>query len=155
MEDRYDKAKASIAGGAFQKAVTQLADLQRDRPNYRDVVQLQAKAREGAQAQAQQALDTGTKLEGTGDLSGALSQYDRAAQGEPPVAESADQARTRVRGKMKTEGTDAFRRAKQYDALGRLPEAIALYERAARYLGEDDSNGQAAKERLKVLRARP
>jgi hypothetical protein len=53
---------------------------------------------------------------------------------------------------MKAEGTDAFTRAKQYDAAGRNPEAIALYERACRYLPDDDPIKKAATGRLDSLR---
>ena len=70
-------------------------------------------------------------------------------------AAAATQAEARVRDRMKTDGADAFRRARQYDALGRVPEAVALYERAVRYLDASDPNREAARARLEVLRARP
>jgi serine/threonine protein kinase len=51
------------------------------------------------------------------------------------------------------EGTDAFNRGRLYDALDRLEQAIDSYERAYRYLPDDDPNRQIAKGRLDALRA--
>ena len=51
------------------------------------------------------------------------------------------------------EGNDAFTRGRQYDALDRIEQAISSYERAVRYLPDDDPNKQVAKTRLDALRA--
>ncbi len=51
-----------------------------------------------------------------------------------------------------TQGTDAFNRGRLYDALDRLEQAIDSYERAYRYLPDDDPNRQVAKARLDALR---
>lgn len=51
------------------------------------------------------------------------------------------------------EGADAFNRGRLYDALDRLEQAIDSYERAYRYLPDDDPNRQTAKARLDALRA--
>ena len=45
----------------------------------------------------------------------------------------------------------AYERARQYDALGRIPEAIALYERATRLLPPDHPEQRPARERLRSL----
>jgi predicted component of type VI protein secretion system len=155
LSDRYDRARTALTAGQYQRAAAMLADLQRDRAAFRDVPQLLARARDGAQQQAQQALDEGARLEAAGDLSGAVTQFERAQQGDGAAADAAEKAIGRIRERMKTDGADAFRRARQYDALGRVPEAVALYDRAYRYLAEGDPSRQAAKERLDALRARP
>ena len=51
------------------------------------------------------------------------------------------------------EGTEAFSRGRLYDALDRLEQAIDSYERAYRYLPDDDPNREVAKARLDALRA--
>lgn len=56
---------------------------------------------------------------------------------------------------MNKEGDEAYRRAKQYDALGRTPEAIALYERAVKFLSDNNPNRKPAQDRLSALRASP
>lgn len=149
---RYDRAKAALDGGSFQNAVTQLSEIQRDEPGYKDVATLITQAREGVHRLAQQALDAGAKAEASGDWVGAVQHYDQAAQIEPSTAAGAEESARRVRARMKTEGTDAFTRAKQYDAVRRVPEAVALYERAYRYLTDDDPNRKVAKDRLDALR---
>jgi len=55
---------------------------------------------------------------------------------------------------MKIEGEAAFRRAKQYDALERVDDAMKEYERALKLLSDDDPDKKAAQDRLDALRAR-
>jgi hypothetical protein len=55
---------------------------------------------------------------------------------------------------MAREGADAFARARQYDAMGKRSEAIAAYDRAARYLPDTDARKQEARTRLDSLRQR-
>jgi hypothetical protein len=55
---------------------------------------------------------------------------------------------------MRTEGADAYTRARQADAVGRTADAIPLYDRAARYLPDEDPNKKIARDRLEVLRAK-
>ena len=154
LTDRYNQARSALDGGAFSTAVPLLDQLQRDEPNYRDVPALRARAREGLANAARQALDNGAKLENSGDLPGAVQQYERGRQIDPSVAAAADQSINRVRARMKTEGADAFGQGRQYDALDRIEQAIAQYERAVRYLPDDDPNKKIARDRLQVLRAR-
>jgi tetratricopeptide (TPR) repeat protein len=154
MADRYDRARNALETGAFANAISLFEGLQRDDANYRDVAAQLTRARERQTAGAKQALDNGTKLEGSGDLAGALQQYQRARQLDPSVAATADPSINRVRGRMKTEGTEAFTRARQFDALERIEQAIAAYERAFNYLTDDDPNRKVARERLEALRPR-
>jgi tetratricopeptide (TPR) repeat protein len=154
LTDRYNRAQGAVEGGAFATAIPILEQLQRDEPNYRDVPALLARAREGLGANAKQALASGSKLEASGDLPGALQQYERARQLDPSVAPAADQAVARLRARMTKEGTAAYTSGRQYDALDRLEQAIAQYERAVRLLSDDDPNKKIANDRLAVLRAR-
>ena len=53
---------------------------------------------------------------------------------------------------MRAEASDAFTKARQYDTVGRVAEAIALYERVVAFLPEDDPTRKIAKARLDVLK---
>lgn len=110
----------------------------------------------GAQtdAEGRDALEAGNRLENAGDLAAALQQYERVRQVDPFLASIADQSSQRVRARMKTEGADALRRARQYDALNRVAEAITWYERADRSLANEDPEKKVVKDRLDVLRAK-
>lgn len=151
---RYEEAKSLSDARSLAAASGLLAEIQRDEPGYKDVALLLAGARENIRVTAQQALEAGVKLEASNDLSGALQQYERAAQIDESLGVIVQENAKRVRSRMRTEGADAFTRAKQYDALGRTPEAVALYDRAYRYLTDDEPNRKVAKDRLDVLRAR-
>ena len=131
-----------------------MSEIQRDEPDYKDVPTLLSQARGGLHALFQQALDLAAKSESAGDWPGAVQHYEQAQQVDPSSADSVEESLRRLRGRMKTDGGDAFTRAKQYDAVGRIPEAVALYERALRYLPADDPNRATAKSRLDSLRAR-
>lgn len=70
----------------------------------------------------------------------------QAAPAPPPPSptEAAQQA-----------NSDALRRARQYDAVGRRNDAIAWYERALETLPESDPNREAVTKRLSELKGRP
>ena len=53
---------------------------------------------------------------------------------------------------VRSQGHDAFKRGRQFDALGRTPEAVAMYEKTIKLLPPDHPSVQLAKERLAVLR---
>jgi hypothetical protein len=55
---------------------------------------------------------------------------------------------------MRSAGTAALRRAKQFDAVGRFAEALSEYEKAVQWLPGDDPQHDAAKTRADQLRAR-
>ena len=154
MADRYERAKGALDTGSLQAAITQLSDIARDEPGYRDVSLLFARAREGLLNTAQAALDAAAKAESEGDLVEALQQYLRAQQMDASTTAGAEESVKRLHARMKTEGSDARIRARQYDAAGRVPEAVALYERAFRYLPDEDPNKKTAKDRLDALRGR-
>ena len=105
-------------------------------------------------AAAKRALEDGTRLEKSGDLRAALDRYQRAAQIDPSMATIANGLADTVRGLMKTAAQDALTRAKQYDALDRVPDAITWYERAYANLLDSDPNRKVVKDRLDLLRTR-
>jgi len=154
LADVYDRAKAALDSGAFGTAASLFETLQRDEPGYRDAAGLLARAKDGIAAAVKQTIDAAAKLESSGDLPEAMRQLERVAQIDPSMAIVAEQAMNRVRARMRTEGTQAFTNARQFDAVERVDQAINWYERAFRLLPDDDPNKKIAKERLDQLRAR-
>jgi tetratricopeptide (TPR) repeat protein len=154
LADRYARAKSAVDSGAFSSALSQLEALRRDDPSNRDVAALIGRARDEMGAAAKQTMEEGTKLEGSGELRAALEKYERAARIDPSMATIADQLAERVKTRMKAEAADALTRAKQYDAVDRVPDAIKWYERAFNHLADDDPNKKIVKARLDALRAR-
>jgi len=115
---------------------------------------LLARAREGQHASARDAFEAGNKLDAAGDWGAALQKYDLARQIDHSLA-GLDDAATRVRERMHAAGVDAFKRARQYDALGRSAEALKEYEKAAQWLPSEDLNRKAARDRADQLKADP
>ena len=147
-QDRYDAARAAFTAGQFQNAFNALTTLQRDEPSYRDVPTLLIQARNGMLTAVQPLLDGAAKAENAGELSAALAHNQRAQ----PMGASVSGDIDRVHGKMKVAGTRAFADAKQAYALGRIKDALPLYECDNEDLTDDDPNRRAAKERLDALR---
>lgn len=105
-------------------------------------------------AAVQEALEAGAKSEQEQDWDRALEHYQRARQLDPSLGVIVDAAVTRVRTRRAADSAEAYRRARQYDALGRVADAITWYERAIRGLPEGDSNRALAVQRLAVLKSR-
>jgi hypothetical protein len=61
----------------------------------------------------------------------------------------------RTRKKMHEAGADALTRARQFDSRGRVPEAIAWYQRAVNWLPPDHPGLETARQRLAALVNRP
>jgi tetratricopeptide (TPR) repeat protein len=120
-------------------------------PKYPDAADLLGVARGGAKNAAQLAVDTGNKAEMGGDYDAAVKQYERAQQLDPDSTAPADAMR-RLKARMQGEGEDAFKRARQFDALGRSADAVTMYEKAVKLLPADHANTKIAKERLAALR---
>jgi hypothetical protein len=150
--DQYTRAKAAFDSGSLATAIPQLEAIQQSDPNYRDVSDLLARARAGVAAAVKQAMDAAARFESSGDLAQAMAQLDRVSQIDPSMAIVAEQSRTRIKARMKTEGNDAFRNARQYDALERVDDAVKWYEQAVRLLPDDDPNKKIARQRLDQLR---
>jgi tetratricopeptide (TPR) repeat protein len=154
LATRYDAAKLALDGQSWTLAIAGFSAIVQDTPSYKDAAVLLTRARDGARAQVQAALEAAAKAESAGELDTAEQQYLRAAQLDSSQTTLVDLSLARVRAVMKTSGTDAFRRARQNDALGRTSEALAGYEQAFRYLPDDDPNKKTAKDRLDILRTR-
>src|SRR5204862_3874617 len=86
------------------------------------------------------ALETAVRSENAGDWPAALTQYENARGIEPSMTTFIDAAVARVKTQMASDGLNAFRRAREYDALGRPSDAALWYERAARFLPDSDPN---------------
>lgn len=144
----------ALARGEFATAAAGFEAILKDEPGYLDAPQLLARAREGQQASARDAFEAGNRLDVAGDWVAALQKYDLARQIDPSLAGLDDAAR-RARERMRAAGVDAFKRARQYDALGRSTEAIKEYEKAAQWLPSEDLNRRAARDRADQLKAGP
>jgi len=105
-------------------------------------------------AAAHQELEAGVRAEAAGEFQEALQHYQRVKALDPSLGGVADLSATRIRSQMTAIGTDAFRRATQYDALGRRDDAILWYERAIRNLPDGHPNRKIAMDRLSALRER-
>jgi tetratricopeptide (TPR) repeat protein len=55
-------------------------------------------------------------------------------------------------GSVRAEGLEAYRRGRQFDAVGRTADALAMYDKAVRLLPSDHPSARAAKERITALR---
>jgi hypothetical protein len=108
-------------------------------------------------AAARTALDAGARAEAARDWPTALQQYERARGLDPTMATFINLAIARVREQMSgsnssaSSGSDALRRAKQYDALGRRSEAITWYEKALEAMPQSDPNRDVVTKRLSEL----
>jgi tetratricopeptide (TPR) repeat protein len=151
--DRYNEAKAALQRNEFETAIAGLESLDRDQPNYQDVRAQLAAARAGLQASAQDVMANAAKLEKSGDYAAALAQLNRAKQLDASI--SIDESVRRIREQTLKEADDAYSRARVYDARGRIPEAVALYERVVQLLPPEHPNRKAAQDRLMALRAKP
>jgi tetratricopeptide (TPR) repeat protein len=120
-------------------------------PKHPNAADLLAVAKGGAKNASQLAVDAGNKAEMSGDYATAGKQYDRALQLDPESPAAPD-AIKRMKSRMQGEGEDAFKRARQYDALGRAKDAIPMYEKALQLLPPDHASFAVAKERLAALK---
>ena len=151
LQQKYARARAALNSGDYAAAIAGLEAVLAVDPNYQDAGQLLQSARGGARSAAQQAVDAGAKAEAGGDYAGAINRYLYALQLDPSSPSAADAMR-RTRSRMLVEGEDAFKRGRQYDALGRVNEAVGMYEKALKLLPPEHPNVAAAKERLAALR---
>lgn len=152
LAQQYEQARALLAKGQFAEAIAAFEAIEARSPGYAESAKLIAEARAGIRQQAQAAMEQGTKLMKEGDLLGARRQYERAQaldRGLPGLAD----AQARLRAEMTLAGEQAYRRARQYDALGRGADALPLYEQALQLLPEGHASRPTAQERITALRA--
>jgi tetratricopeptide (TPR) repeat protein len=164
VRTQYQNARRALDDGDFAAAISGFEAIMRDEPGYLDSQALLAKARDGQEAAvrqaareaareaARQALEAARAADAAGNWAGAVQQFERARQLDDSFAQEVDDGIRRTREKMRVAGNEAFKRARQYDALGRTADAIAQYSDAAALLPPDDPNVKVATERLTVLR---
>jgi tetratricopeptide (TPR) repeat protein len=152
LAQQYEQARGLLAKGQFAEAIAALEAIQAKSPGYAESAKLLAEAHAGIRQQAQAAMEQGTKLMKEGDLLGARRQYERAQALDRALPGLAD-AQARLRAEMTLAGEQAYRRARQYDAMGRAADALPLYEQALDLLPEGHANRQMAQERVAALRA--
>ena len=71
-----------------------------------------------------------------------LQKYEEARRLDPSIA-GLDDAVKRVYDKQRSAATEALRRARQFDAVGRSADALKEYEKAAQLLPPDDPSAYA------------
>ena len=150
----YAQGKSALSAGRYREAIGALESALLNRPNYQDAAALLEQAKAGVRGEAQKVASQAQALAGSGDLTGALREYERAHQIDPSLTSIATGV-AEVRGKMKGMGDEAYKRGRQLEAVGRLQDATMQYTRAAEMLPADDANGRAARERLENLKRQP
>lgn len=162
---KYEEAKTIEERGTANDALKALCDID---ITYKDVKTRVDRLADRARAAAKDALADGDRLEKQGDLLGTQAEYDKVgplmrglSQTCPRVYQPsdtttlinvADESLRRVRARMKTEGDEAFRKAKGPFAIGLFDEARPLYEIAVKYLPDSDPNKREARENLERIR---
>ena len=153
IRDRYTQAKGALERKDFDAAIASLEGLDGDQPNYQDVRALLATARTDLRSSAQDVMANAASLEKSGDYVAALARLNKAKQLDASI--DIDESVRRIRETILKEADDAYSRARVYDARGRVPEAVALYERVAQLLPPEHANHRAAQARLTALRVKP
>ena len=153
LKEWLKNGKNALAGSDFSQALTWFLKIPRDE-SPEPLGALIDQARGGLRKLAQQEIDDGARSENAGELAAALEHFQKAAQVDTAMAAQAQPAIARVRDAMKKEGTAAFAEARTRESFRQTSQAIALYEKAYRYLPDDDPNKKAAKEKLDMLRGR-
>ena len=151
VQDWYKQGTTALRDGDFPGAIARFEAILAQETAYLDSASLLEDARRNLRASAQQAFDDGLSLEKSGDLAGAAERFQRASAIDPGL-EGLEAAASRLSERMRAAGEDAFKRARQYDALGRTAEAVAQYERAVQWLPADHESRKVARERLEVLK---
>jgi tetratricopeptide (TPR) repeat protein len=150
----YAQGKSALSAGRYRDAIGAFESALLNSPNYQDAAALLEQAKAGIRGEAQKIASAAQALAGSGDLAGALREYERARQIDPGLASIATGV-AEVRGKMKGAGDEAYKRGRQLEAVGRLQDATMQYTRAAEMLPAEDANGKAARERLENLKRQP
>lgn len=151
---RYALAVQQLAARQFVAARELLTGVAGDAPRFRDLTARLAEADSGLRQQAAEGFKTAARLEAAAEWSEAVKEYERLrpyAAGLPGLTEAAERTRTR----MHEAGAEALTRARQFDSRGRVPEAVAWYQRAVAWLPADHPGLDAARQRLAQLVNRP
>jgi tetratricopeptide (TPR) repeat protein len=150
----YAQGKSALSSGRYREAIGAFESALLNSPNYQDAASLLEQAKAGVRGEAQKIVSQAQSLASSGDLAGALREYEHARQVDPSLVSIASGV-AEVRGKMKGAGDEAYKRGRQLEAVGRLQDATMQYTRAAEMLPADDANGRAARERLENLKRQP
>jgi tetratricopeptide (TPR) repeat protein len=151
LPQALEQARSALIKSDYLAAIAGFQAILDVDPNYPEARDLLGVAKGGAKNAAQLAVDNGNKAEMSGDYATAARQYEQAQKLDPESSTPTDAMR-RLRSRMQGEGEDAFKRAKQFDALGRTSDAIAMYEKALQLLPADHANAAVARERIAALR---
>jgi hypothetical protein len=148
---KLEEARAAMNAGDYLAAIAGFEAILAVDPQNQNAADLLGVARGGARNASRSAVDTGSKAEASGDYAGAARHYERALELDPESTAAHDAMR-RLKARMQSDGEDAFKRARQYDALGRVQEAISMYEKAVQLLPADHANVKVARDRLAALK---
>jgi predicted component of type VI protein secretion system len=154
LRRRYAQGLQQLTAGRFAEARAALAAVAADAPRFRDVSVRLAEAEAGLRQQTAEDFKAAARLEQAAEWHEALAAYERlrpSAATLPGLTEAIDRTRTR----MHAAGIEALTRARQFDSRGRVPEAIAWYQRAVNWLAPDHPGLESAKQRLAQLVNRP
>jgi hypothetical protein len=143
-----------LAARQFVAARDLFVGVLKDAPTFRDVAVRLAEAENGVRQQAAEGFKTAARHEESGEWSEALRAYE-ALRPHAASLPGLSEATERTRKRMHEAGADALTRARQFDSRGRVPEAIAWYQRAVAWLPPDHPGLNDAKQRLAQLVNRP
>jgi tetratricopeptide (TPR) repeat protein len=148
---QYNAAKTALDRRNYATAISGFEALVKAEPGYLDAPQLLTRAREDAKAGGKEAFDAGAKAEAASNWTVAIENYERAQKIDASLG--AEEAAKRVSDKMHAAGADAFKRARQFDAVGRAADALKEYSNAAQWLPDSDANKAVARQRADQLKA--
>jgi tetratricopeptide (TPR) repeat protein len=151
---RYANGLQRLAARQFSDARDVFAALSRDVPRFRDVDARLAESNDGLRQQAGEDFKAAAKLEESSMWTEAMAAYEKVRAAAPQLP-GLNEAIDRTRKKMNDAGVEALTRARQFDSRGRVPEAVAWYQRAVKWLPPDHPGLEAAKQRLAELVNRP
>jgi tetratricopeptide (TPR) repeat protein len=177
VADRLRAAQAQLDAGDLDGALDQIRQALLVIPNHGGALDFRMKVETERQRRLAVAPPTAPPAAAVETPSSSASPGDRASQLDKELAAmdeavrrlragqahratelekeltKVDEAMRRVRARMKADGDEAYRRARQQEAAGRTSEAVLLYEQALRLLPPDDPGRRPARERLEALRS--
>jgi tetratricopeptide (TPR) repeat protein len=151
LQKRYAQAKLDLSRGNYEVSIPALEGILREKPGYQDAASLLDQAKGLRRTDAQKSLTTANAAASKGDFTGAVHAYERAAKIDPNLA-GVQEGLAGVRKQMHDAGQQAYRQARQYDAVGRKLDALPLYQRAVDLLPPDDPNVKTARDRIEALK---
>lgn len=152
---RFLQAETAYKAGQYRLAISNLQSVLRSDATFPTAEAKLEEVKTTVRDMAEAAFAEGGRLEKAGDFAGAIRSYEKSQEIATMmygVMTGATEAIARVRETMVATGVDAFKKARQYDALGRVSDAVAMYVQAVEYLPQDDPNRQVAQERLGALK---